>query len=101
LGLSPTASTLGPGTWIARCPGASHTLQMQPKRNLSFCGYCGAKGGIDELGEFAAQRKKYRLAEEPELTSQGPVPYRDGGFSFKLPARADCRTENLKPADSC
>ena len=59
LGLSPMASTLGVGTWIARCPGTNHTLQMQPKRNLFFCGYCRVKGGINELDEFAAQRKEY------------------------------------------
>lgn len=59
LGLSPMASTLGEGIWIARCPGTNHTLQMQPKRNLFFCGYCGVKGGMAELDEFAARRKEY------------------------------------------
>jgi hypothetical protein len=56
LGLSPMASMLGVGIWISRCPGTNHTIQMQPKRNLFYCGYCGVKGGIDELNEFAAQR---------------------------------------------
>jgi hypothetical protein len=32
---------------------------MQPERNPFFCGYCRVKGGIDELDEFAAQRKEY------------------------------------------
>jgi hypothetical protein len=59
LGLSPNASNLGVGIWIARCPRTNHTIQMQPKRNLFFCGYCRVKGGIDELDEFAAQRKEY------------------------------------------
>jgi hypothetical protein len=59
LGLLPNASKLGVGTWIARCPGTNHTLQMQPKRNLFYCGYCGVGGGIAELDEFAAQRKEY------------------------------------------
>jgi len=59
LGLSPLASSLGVGTWIARCPGTNHTLQMQPKRNLFYCGYCRVGGGIDELNEFTAQRKEY------------------------------------------
>jgi hypothetical protein len=54
------ASSLGVGAWIARCPGTNHTLHMQPKRNLFFCGYCGVKGGMAELDEFAAQRKEYR-----------------------------------------
>ena len=59
LGLSPMASSLGVGTWITRCPGTNHTLELQPKRNLFYCGYCRDGGGIDELGEFAAQRKEY------------------------------------------
>jgi hypothetical protein len=59
LGLSPMASSLGVGAWIARCPGTNHALHMQPKRNLFFCGYCGVKGGMAELDEFAAQRKEY------------------------------------------
>jgi hypothetical protein len=58
-GTYANGSSLGVGTWIARCPGTNHTLQMQPKRNLFFCGYCGVKGGMDELDEFAAQRKEY------------------------------------------
>ncbi len=60
LGLSPQASNLDVGTWIAHCPGTNHTLQMQPKRNLFYCGYCGVGGGKGELAEFAAQRKEYR-----------------------------------------
>jgi hypothetical protein len=59
LGLLPKASNLGVGTWIARCPGTNHTLQIQPRQNLFFCGYCKVKGGINELDEFAAQRKEY------------------------------------------
>ena len=59
LGLSPMASSLGGGAWIARCPGTNHTIQMQPKRNLFYCGYCRVGGGIDKLDEFAAQRKEY------------------------------------------
>ena len=58
-GLSPKPSNLDIETWTARCPGTNHTLQMQPKRNLFYCGYCRVGGGIDELGEFADQRKDY------------------------------------------
>ena len=57
LGLSPQASNLGVATWIARCPGTNHTLELQPKRNLFYCGYCRVGGGKDELDEFAAQRR--------------------------------------------
>jgi hypothetical protein len=53
--LSPEASGT-PGTWIARCPGTNHTLELQPKRNLFYCGYCKVGGGIPELEEFAARR---------------------------------------------
>ena len=59
LGLSPQASNLGVATWIARCPGTNHTLELQPKRNRFHCGYCRVGGGKDELDEFAAQRKEY------------------------------------------
>lgn len=59
LGLSPNASSLGVGTWIARCPGTNYSLQMQPKRNLFYCGYRRVGGGKDELDAFAAQRKEY------------------------------------------
>jgi len=60
LGLSPTASSLGVGAWIARCPGTNHNLHMQPKRNLFFCGYCGVKGGMAELDESLHRDKEYR-----------------------------------------
>jgi hypothetical protein len=59
LGLLPKASNLGIRTWIARCPGTNHTLELQPKKNLFYCGYCRVGGGRDELDEFVAQRKEY------------------------------------------
>jgi hypothetical protein len=31
LGLSPKASNLGGGTWIAFCPGTKHPLELRPK----------------------------------------------------------------------
>ena len=57
LGLSPQASNLDVATWIARCPGTNHALELQPKRNLFYCGYCRVGGGKDELDEFTAQRR--------------------------------------------
>src|SRR5450759_4823837 len=39
LGLSPQASNLNVKFWIARCPGTNHPLDLQPKRNLFYCGY--------------------------------------------------------------
>jgi hypothetical protein len=59
LGLALQASHFSKGTWIACCPGTNHTLELQPKRNLFYCGYCRVGGGIDKLDEFAAQRKEY------------------------------------------
>ena len=57
LGLSLRASNFSRGTWIACCPGTNHTLDLQPKRNLFYCGYCGVGGGIDELDAFVARRR--------------------------------------------
>ena len=57
LGLALQASHFSRGTWIACCPGTNHTLELQPKRNLFYCGYCRVGGGIDELDEFVAQRR--------------------------------------------
>ena len=57
LGLALEASNFSRGTWIACCPGTNHTLELQPKRNLFYCGCCRVGGGIDELDEFVAQRR--------------------------------------------
>ena len=57
LGLALEASIFSRGTWIACCPGTNHTLELQPKRNLFYCGYCRVGGGIDELDEFVTQRR--------------------------------------------
>jgi hypothetical protein len=51
LGLALEASNFSRGTWIACCPGTNHTLELQPKRNLFYCGYCKVGGGIDKLDE--------------------------------------------------
>jgi hypothetical protein len=57
LGLSLQASQFSRGTWIACCPGTNHTLELQPKRNLFYCGYCRVGGGIDELDKFVAHKR--------------------------------------------
>jgi hypothetical protein len=49
LGLALQASHFSRGIWIACCPGTNHTLELQPKRNLFYCGCCRVGGGIDEL----------------------------------------------------
>ena len=62
LGLALEASNFSRGTWIACCPGTNHTLDLQPKRNLFYCGYCRVGGGIDKLDEFVAQRRRSKAA---------------------------------------
>ena len=62
LGLALEASSFSRGTWIACCPGTNHTLELQPKRNLFYCGYCKVGGGIDKLVEFVAQRRRSKAA---------------------------------------
>jgi hypothetical protein len=57
LGLALQPSQFGRRTWIACCPGTNHTLELQPKRNLFYCGCCRVGGGIAELDEFVAQRR--------------------------------------------
>jgi hypothetical protein len=57
LGLALQASRFSRGTWIACCPGTNHTVELQPKRNLFYCGCCKVGGGINELEEFVAQRR--------------------------------------------
>jgi hypothetical protein len=51
------ASNLDVRTWIARCPVTNHALELQPKQNLFYCGYCRVAGGIDKLDQFAVQRR--------------------------------------------
>jgi hypothetical protein len=62
LGLALEASNFRRGTWVACCPGTNHTLDLQPKRNLFYCGYCKVGGGIDKLDEFVAQRRRSKAA---------------------------------------
>jgi hypothetical protein len=42
----------------ARCPGTNHTLELKSKKNLFYCGCCRAGGGIDELVEFVARKRR-------------------------------------------
>jgi hypothetical protein len=57
LGLGLVASRFSRGTWIACCPGTNHTLELQPKRNLFYCGACKVGGCVDDLDGFVAQKK--------------------------------------------
>jgi hypothetical protein len=62
LGLALKASNFSRGTWIACCPGTNHTLELQPKQNLFYCGCCKVGGGIDKLDEFVAQQRRTKAA---------------------------------------
>jgi hypothetical protein len=86
LGLALQPSHFSIGTWIACCPGTNHTLELQPKRNLFYCGYCRVGGGIDELDEFVAQRRS---------AAAGFI----GGRTLHCPAMEPCltRTGDLVP----
>ena len=42
------------------CVGHDRINAWRRCRPMFFCGYCRVKGGINELDEFAAQRKEYR-----------------------------------------
>jgi hypothetical protein len=57
LGLALQPSRFGRGTWIARCPGTNHTLELKTKQNLFYCGCCRVGGGIDKLVEFVARKR--------------------------------------------
>ncbi|MDM7999184.1 MAG: hypothetical protein QUS33_04080 [Dehalococcoidia bacterium] len=65
LGLSPRPAVTNPGYWDARCPGKGHPLLIKADVNEFFCGYCGRKGGMEELRalvrqeEAALRRRRY------------------------------------------
>ena len=65
LGPAPEASSRIRGTWITRCPGTNHTLELQPERSLFYCGYCRVGGGVDKLEEFTAARAPQSGEREP------------------------------------
>jgi len=58
LGLSPEPTSWHPDSWWCRCPGTSHRLAIVASTGEFGCGYCGVKGGIDELKAFVERRRK-------------------------------------------
>ena len=57
LGLSPCPSGGKPTSWEARCPGTNHPLRIEAKSEVWGCGWCRRKGGIEELRQFAEERR--------------------------------------------
>jgi hypothetical protein len=58
LGLHPEPQPGSEGLWQAGCPSGNHHLDISVESSAWFCGYCGGKGGPDELREFVAGRRK-------------------------------------------
>lgn len=58
LGLHPEPTSWHPDSWWCNCPGTNHRLAIVASTGEFGCGYCGVKGGIDELRAFAEQRRK-------------------------------------------
>ena len=96
LGLALQASHFSTGSWIACCPGTNHTVALQPKRNLFYCGYCRVEGGVEELDAFVARRRSiaagFIRGQTLHRPSEGTAPCCGRGFGSNLPARADRRT---------
>lgn len=56
LKLNPQPAGHNADSWWARCPsGWSHWIMISPKTNAFGCGYCGQKGGPNELRRFCEE----------------------------------------------
>jgi hypothetical protein len=57
LGLSPQPTGTGPTHWQIGClRGRNHPAYIDSALNYFFCGWCGYKGGVEELRAFAKRR---------------------------------------------
>lgn len=63
LGLAPDTDGLVRGLWEARCPGTSHTLEIQSQTDLFRCGYCRVGGGLAELRALVESRMARRSGD--------------------------------------
>ena len=58
LGLHPEPAGVGPHAWYVNCPtGRPHRIPAQSQSNQWGCGYCGIKGGPEELRAEVARRR--------------------------------------------
>jgi hypothetical protein len=58
LKLFPDTDGLVRGRWEARCPGTSHSLEIQTQTNLFRCGYCRVGGGLEDLRSLVELRER-------------------------------------------
>ena len=56
LGLHPEPPLLNRYIWSARCPGTSHKIFINARKNQFGCGYCGVKGDHEKLKIFVKSR---------------------------------------------
>lgn len=58
LKLYPEPTGDSPDHWQARCPETNHPLFIHAGSGTFGCGWCGRKGGPDELRKFVLQRNE-------------------------------------------
>jgi hypothetical protein len=56
LGLNPEPPLLNKMIWSASCPGTSHRIFINARKNEFGCGYCGVKGDHETLKKFVRRR---------------------------------------------
>jgi len=57
LELNPTPRGTSPHHWVANCPGTNHQIMIGGDTETFGCGYCRRKGTVDDLRQFADERK--------------------------------------------
>ena len=69
LGLSPSASNLDVGVWIARCPGTNHSLPDAAKAKSVLLRLLQSRRWPGRTWRVRCPEKGIQLAKAPELTS--------------------------------
>lgn len=57
LRLNPEPEGTAPHRWWANCPGTGHRLMISSGSDSFGCGFCGRKGGVEELKAFVMERR--------------------------------------------
>ncbi|MBK8906699.1 MAG: hypothetical protein IPM60_01965 [Rhodospirillales bacterium] len=63
LRLNPRPSGTGGDHWRANCPRTKHSLEIQARNNLFFCGYCSRGGGPEELQALVDHRAAWKARQ--------------------------------------